>query len=228
MFEQVLALWKAYRLSRSHEWPAPDPRADLAAEVENRIGQLDLILNHLQYWLGEVRPDPETWQRDSQEFMRDAERFRTGQITENEYAAIITSRSPKPSPRWFHAWSEIRLFTETFYFFAWRILEILTTSSPRAFAELRSIDAPGIRLVRNLLVHHPEDGKSKANYSQTLVVTDDGPVLKSSAFAIRADRIEAVPESIDRGLYRNAEEFRDVLEARLRRVIARNEGDGKG
>src|SRR5881409_741206 len=44
-YERARALWKEY--CDTHPWSADDPRAELAAEVANRLEQLDLVLEHL-------------------------------------------------------------------------------------------------------------------------------------------------------------------------------------
>jgi len=214
MFADVLAQWKAYRASYSDNWPAPDIRADLAAEVENRLEQLDLLLDFLERAIAATRSDPETQRREAEEFLRDATRYQAGELTDDEYKAIIMSRPMRVVP--LRVWSEIRLFTEAFYFFAWRIHEILGATGPRALPGIGPFSASGVCIVRNLLLEHPEHGREPL-YIQSLVVTDDGPILKTTSFMVKKDRSVADPESVDRGLYRNAEEFRDAM----RRSIAR-------
>jgi hypothetical protein len=93
-----------------------------------------------------------------------------------------------------------------FYFVAWRLCEIVNAPSVRAFPKMRKLNAKGIRDVRNLLIEHPEDGKPCANFSQTLVVTDHGPILKTTEFRVSGvtQRSSATSTSLDRGLYINA------------------------
>jgi hypothetical protein len=66
----------------------------------------------------------------------------------------------------------VRLFTEIFYFVAWRLRRVFNSPEPRAFRNLRRLQAKGIRDVRNLLIEHPEHGKPVANYQQSLTVMD--------------------------------------------------------
>jgi hypothetical protein len=221
MFEEIRELWKGYRISHSEDWPPPDIRADLAAEVENRLEQLDLLLDFLDRAIAATRSDPETSRRETEEFLREATRYQRGELTEEEYRAFIMSRPMQVVPR--RVWSEIRLFTEAFYFFAWRIHEILDAVGPRALPGIGRFSASGIRTVRNLLLEHPEHGDEPL-YIQSLVVTDDGPVLKTTSFMIKSNRSVADPESVDRGLFRNAEEFRDAMRRNITRAMTVKSG----
>jgi len=132
-----------------------------------------------------------------------------------------TSPTPEESRAYVHAWREVRLFTEIFYLVAWRLREVLNSPGPRAFPNLRRIEAKGIRDVRNLLIEHPEDGKPVANYQQSLTVTDDGPVLRTREILVRVGpgRVSPTDESVDRGLYVNADELRREMDACLREAL---------
>jgi hypothetical protein len=217
MYETAGALWKQYCTKYSAEWVGDDPRHDLSAEVRERLTQLDLVLEHLSRALALVAIDPERAKRDAEWFTKAQPRLARGEITEEEFAAGLsrTSRTPEESRGYVHAWGEVRLFTEIFYFVAWRLREIFNNRKPEAFSNLRQIKARGIRDVRNLLIQHPEHGKPVPNYRQWLVVTDDGPVLKSSEVLVRGGSVSATDESVDRGLYVNADELRREMEACL-------------
>ena len=97
------------------------------------------------------------------------------------------------------AWYEIRLFTETFYFFAWRLREVVNGGGGVEFVGVRRIQAKGVRDVRNVLIEHPEHGKPSGNYQQSLTVTDAGPVLKSSTIVVRgaSGRVDPDDASLD-------------------------------
>jgi hypothetical protein len=77
------------------------------------------------------------------------------------------------------AFREVRLFTEAFYFFAWRLVEILTSKAfPfNGFTKLKQ-NVKGIQNVRNHLIEHPEKGSK--NFRQSFGITSDGPVLKNT------------------------------------------------
>jgi hypothetical protein len=226
MYETVRNLWKQYCTKYSAEWAGDDPRHDLSAEVRERLTQLDLVLEHLTRALALVAIDPEQVKRDAEWFTKAQPRLACGEITEEEFAAGLsrTSRTPEESRDYVHAWGEVRLFTEIFYLVAWRLLEAFNNRKPEAFPNLRRIKSRGIGDVRNLLIEHPEHRKPMPNYRQWMVVTDDGPVLKSSEVLVRGGRVSASDESLDRGLYVNADELRREMEACLGDAL----GSGSG
>ena len=110
-------------------------------------------------------------------------------------------------------------FTEAFYFFAWRLVEVLKGSGAFAFDGFSKLEAKGIRIVRNHLLQHPE--KYKKNFQQSLVVTSNGPVLKTMTVVVRSDtgKVEPEDESVDRGLFVNAQELHDEIEERIRKTL---------
>jgi hypothetical protein len=226
MYETAGELWKQYCTKYCGEWVGDDPRHDLSAEVRERLTQLDLVLEHLRRALALVAIDPERAKRDAEWFAKAQPRLARGEITQEEFAAGLsqTSRTSEESRGYVHAWGEVRLFTEIFYFVAWRLREVLNNRKPEAFSNLGRIKAKGIRDVRNLLIQHPEHGKPLPNYRQWLTVTDDGPVLKSSVVLVRGDSVSAPEESIDRGLYVNADELRKEMEECLGEALGFGSG----
>lgn len=140
----------------------------------------------------------------------------SGEMSDAEYFAGLKTEPRNPAA-YIRAWNEVRLLTECFYLIAWRVRVILGMS---VFAGL-AVDSAGLRQVRNLLIEHPEHGRPEPNYEQSLVVTDDGPVLKSSAWVVHPalGRTSAKPESTDKGLFRNAEAFRNEIENQLRKAL---------
>lgn len=217
MFEFAAKLWKQYTLKHAVAWPREDPRSHLSGEVQQRLEQLDLILTYLKRALKIVEINPERTRQDAAWVARAAPLLRSGVMTEEEFNAGFGQKSSEELREFVHAWSEIRLFTEVFYFVAWRLREILNSPPARAFPGLGKLDAKGVRDVRNFLIEHPERGWPSPNYSQTLIVTDDGPTLKTSEFLVRGatGRVTATETSLDRGLYVNAEELRAELETGL-------------
>jgi hypothetical protein len=216
MFETAAELWKQYCSKHASAWAVDDPRAGLSAEVRERLEQLDLILKHLSRALKAVKIDPEQMRKDAEWMDKATPLLQSGAITQEEYAAGFGRKSDEELREYVDAWSEVRLFTEVFYLVAWRLREILHAPSVRAFPRLK-LEAKSIREVRNLLIEHPEDGRPAPNFSQSLMVTDDGPTLKTSEVLMQggSGRVTAAESSRDRGLYVNAEEFRVELEAVL-------------
>ena len=217
MFKNVAALWDQYCKAHATVWPAEDARHPLSAEVKARFEQLDLILDHLHRALNDITPDPEVTAHNAAWVVEKGPLLGSGQMSDSEYVAGIRSEQRDPTA-YRRAWNEVRLFTEAFYLIAWRLREILCMA---LFPGL-SIDAPGVRQVRNLLIEHPEHGRPEPNYAQSLVVTSDGPVLKSSEFVVHPaqGRTSASAASLDKGLFKNAESFRADIEVRLRKVLA--------
>jgi hypothetical protein len=103
----------------------------------------------------------------------------------------------------FQATEMLELFTECFYFIAWRLREIL-----RLLPGLTKFDAPGVRAVRNQLIEHP-DPEAQSHLPAFQIDDKVGPMLKPF--------LREGSQPIDRGLWVNAEEFRTNLE----RVLAK-------
>ena len=220
MYETVGKLWEDYRNKYSTQWQGNDPRHGLSAELSERLVQLDLILDHLKQALSSIS-DPQRTKRDFEWIKQAQPRFARGEMTEEEYFAGFSPPSQRDGRSYIRAWGEVRLFTEMFYLVAWRLLQVVTTRRPVAFPKLREIKSTGIRNVRNLLIQHPEDAKAVPNYEQSLIVTDDGPVLKTKEALISGSpqRVSATSGSVDRGLYVNAEELRSKMEQCLRAAL---------
>ena len=217
MFEPAAKLWQQYTSKHASVWPRDDPRSHLSGEVQQRLEQLDLVLEHLNRALKVVEIDPEQSRQYAAWAAKAVPLLKSGAITQDEYISGFGQKSKEELREYVYAWSEVRLFTEMFYLVAWRLREILNAPSVRAFPGLGRLDAKRVREVRNLLIEHPEDGKPNPNFSQSLMVTDDGPALKTSEFLVSraTGRVTATESSLDRGLYVNAEEFRAELEALL-------------
>jgi len=215
VFEEIADLWKQYLAAHAPSWAPDDPRHDLGAEVRERLVQLDIVLAYLKRALAAVTPDTERVQHDIAWAQGALPRLKVGEMSEEEFAAgfrtLPTSR--EKGRAWVHPWSEVRLFTETFYFIAWRLVEILKMRRRRAlvFAGFRNLQARGVTLVRNHLLEHPD--KYGEIFQQNLMVTDAGPALKGFAVVVRSatGRTEPDGASVDRGLFVNAKELHDEL-----------------
>jgi hypothetical protein len=102
----------------------------------------------------------------------------------------------------FQATEMLELFTECFYFIAWRLREILLLPG------LTKFDAPRVRAVRNQLIEHP-DPEAQSHLPAFQIDDKVGPMLKPF--------LREGSPPIDRGLCVNVEEFRTNLE----RVLAK-------
>jgi hypothetical protein len=222
VFEEIAELWKRYLAVHAPSWNPDDLRHGSWAEVRERLVQLDLILAHLKRALASVTPDPGKMQHDIAWVQEALLRLEAGDMSQEEFAAGFRSI---PAPRdpvraWDQAWREVRLFTETFYFSAWRLVDVLTKRRTLAFPGFSKLDARGVRLVRNHLLQHPE--QHGAIFQQHLTITDAGPVLKGVAVVVRVatGRTEPDAASVDRGLFVNAKELHDELMGCLPAILS--------
>jgi hypothetical protein len=221
VFEDVVELWKQYVAKSTPSWESNDPRHDLSAEVRERLVQLDILLEYVRAALTAFFGDPAEARRDMEKLIEAKARLDAGEITQEDYFAGVSRPKSQEELRAFaRAADEVRLFTETFYFVAWRLSEILSRKGSLAFSGFRNFDAPGVRNVRNKLIEHPERPDS-GNFLQHIVVTDAGPVLKSSSMVLHSatGRTEPESESVDRGLFINAQELHDELVKHLRKEL---------
>jgi hypothetical protein len=134
-----------------------------------------------------------------------------------EIQRALNAKSADQHQREIRASEEIRLFTEAFYFFAWRLVEILK-SKAFPFDGFGKLRVKGIRDVRNLLIQHPE----RQNFRSSFSITSNGPVLKPIRTAIRLlpeKKVETEYEGPDRGLFLNAQELHDKIIDILRRTV---------
>lgn len=111
---------------------------------------------------------------------------------------------------------ETEFFVESFYFMAFRVSQILIKKHDHIylFPALKNFEAPGVRDVRNHLLEHPERHGGVLNQSFD-VGGNDGPRLKSALGE------KDMPDSMDRGLWRNVNEFAGNLEKILKEAMAR-------
>jgi hypothetical protein len=184
MFEDAINAWKAYCATAS--WPTDDEVVHgLAAEIRERLGQLDIVLEHVQ-------------------------------------RACAAFGPPNPPENWLRAGQEVQLFTETFYFVAWRIIAAVRHAPPAMFPPSgANLQAVGVRDVRNRLIEHPEK-PGGGIFKQEVVITSDGPVLKPVAIVVRASgRSDPAVEGVDHALYVNAREFHDAFMALVGKFHAR-------
>lgn len=106
----------------------------------------------------------------------------------------------------------MRLLTESFYYFAFRVRQILK-NKVHLFPHLKSFDPAGVRNVRNQLIEHPE-GKDSLIFNRTFSWSQDsGMLLKSGRHLWEHDKF------VDAGLKINANEFCESLYSLLELAI---------
>ena len=127
------------------------------------------------------------------------------------YEKIVTREEPRKLERFFY---EGIVFAETFYFFAWRIIQIAVGNKKiKPLPGLKGLKkkAKGVELVRNNLIVHPEGKKIfMISYSWG---KEEGPRLKVARPAGQTFEIS------DRGLWINAQEFKNGFEKLLQEAI---------
>jgi len=186
---------------------------NLAAEFRERLQQLDWLLAQVRKL--DSRAD-QALERPSQAFKEHVERIqREGLDYEAEPVPEDVRMSPGEARALSDAEFQLKLYTEAFYYLAGRARAI-ARHQERPLPGLQGFEAEGVRNVRNHLIEHPESRDSRVFIASWGRGGPQGPVLKS----IRYSGQEATWP--DRGLYRNAVEFRDRLTAALEGAIARS------
>jgi hypothetical protein len=209
MFESALGLFEEYCIKVGGTDP-DSYNSDLAAEVTERLRQLEFILERISV---------------AEKQYEDTMRRRS--IASSEFARKLMTagiKSPVPAPRelslqiWIDAVAsaclEIRVMTESFYYFANRIRTILRHKSA-PLPHLSSFECSGVRDVRNHLIEHPEGADSQVFVQSFSFGGPNGPVLKDGRTAALKNRPS------DQGLYRNASEFNNNLISALKSALAR-------
>jgi hypothetical protein len=228
MFEAVGERWKQYLSQVSVSWATDDVRHNLGGEVRERLRQLDLILKHLHAAIGAASPDPVEAQEKMAWALANRERLVNGEITQEEFIQGSLTTTPDPATL-IDSWDDVSIFTEAFYHWAWRLIQVLTGKAGGRYkfpGGLGRVNVPIITAVRNHLIQHPERVSGDQNFTLGLVVTSSGPVLRSLGAVARGDseRIEPLPESVDQGLFVAAEQLRDELQRRFDLAISRTSG----
>ncbi len=164
---------------------------DLAAEARERIQQILFITNQLQ-------------QIDEQ-FRQTVQLEVINAQGEKEYYNATHERNE-------HLRFVMRLLTESYYYFAFRLRSIFR-NKVHVFPNMQSFDCPKVRAVRNHLIEHPEGASSRIFNRTFMWSQESGMHLKhgrhtweSSSFA-------------DAGFKINAKEFYDLLLAAINSAL---------
>lgn len=191
---------------------ADEVRDDLSAEVRTRLGQLDIILKHLENAIDVIAPDSQELERTNAWTQENYPAVERGEISIEQWIDGTRLPCQVELQDFIDAWESINLFTESFYFFAWRLMVALNVNRRNRFLGLHEIKAKGVSRVRNHLLEHPE--RHGQNFKQFLTLTNSGPVLRTAEVAIKSDTGKVMPtgSSVDEGLYVTAEKFRDELQ----------------
>ena len=185
--------------------------------------QLDLILRKLTDEITVITPTSQEIERSNEFIKRHYATFERGEMSIDEWVAGtgLRQRSREELQCESDAWESIGLFTEAFYFFGWRLIEVLNGHGEYRFPNLERMQtAEGVGSVRNHLIQHPE--KKEKNFAQGLVVTNSGPVLRSREAIIDGATGEVRPsdDTRDRGLYVTAAKLRDEMQRKFEKAVA--------
>lgn len=105
----------------------------------------------------------------------------------------------------------MRLLTETYYYFAFRLRQLLRNDA-RPFQGLASFESDGVRNVRNHLIEHPEGNSSKIFNRTFSWSKETGMQLKSGRQAWESS------DFLDLGFVANSDEFNRNLSSALDRA----------
>ena len=200
--QSTIELFDDY-LARVHAKHPKEIHSDLAYEASERLRQMQFFLQRISATVEHLQNDRTLSAADLQL------RFETPASTPED---TNTGNHLK------RGMFVVRAYTESFYYLAFRFKKILSTKTAktggRTIPFLDAFDPVGVRTVRNQLLEHP-DGKDSQVYTQTFDLgTQAGPRLKVHSNG------DPVPAVSDKGIFLNAAEFKVMLEALLKRVIA--------
>lgn len=193
MFEKQISLFERYLNSAAHRW-SDDQRA-LLLEAETRLQQCDYAYERARA-AGEL--SAALWREASEHGGRNP-------------LAVPDQNSQSPRPRQF--WQNqfaLRYYTESFYYFAWRLQQILTGRFAKELS-LKFAPVTGIRAVRNELIEHPEKSRN--------ATLDGGIEITSGPFDVRL-KVPKRGHGVDPGLLANATALRDNIDDCLMKAFS--------
>jgi hypothetical protein len=181
----------------------PDPaRNDLGAEALERLNQLAFIFAQLK--------------GIDEQFATTIMLTQTNEHGQEEHYNATHERDE-------HLRFVMRLLTESYYYFAFRLRQLLRNSA-HPFVGLALFESVGVRNVRNHLIEHPE-GKSSKIFNRTFSWTkESGMHLKTGRQPWESS------EFIDAGFAANSGEFNinlnAVLDSACEELAKRLSGEG--
>ena len=186
----------------------PKFNKDAAAEAGERLEQLDRILSKVNKLEAESEKYIEYTKSVLDRVHAEAPDFTDSRTWNDELKALYQTLSDsKRNQERLAVNQELMDWTEAFYYFAFRARQLL-----RLLPGVKNFECVGVRDVRNHLIEHPEK-QSKVFLISFGWGGASGPAVK----ALRVDDQKDI--FVDKGLYVNAQEFKEDLERRLRAVI---------
>lgn len=199
-YGSTIKLFEDYRSKMIKERPK-GYNSNLANEMHRRLKQLSFIYEKVRYYDSKIMSP-----------------------VENISVQELRGLSRKDILKGMKLLDEGIIFVETFYFFAWRIIQITEHyTKPLPYLKGLKEKAKGITIVRNCLIEHPEKQKEKiCMYSYAWGNDDRGPILKNARPTAQSYEIN------DNGFWKNAKEFKDGLEELLKIALATGFADNIG
>jgi hypothetical protein len=212
MFQTTIVLFDRYCRYLDTQG-IPQFNRDLSYEVKDRLKQLDYIVTKVKELENTATATHLRFDAERKAHIEDLRR--RGIAYEAEPWFPFTQPTTEELEAEGRAMFEMELLTETFYYFAGRVRTILR--NPQApIPGLKGFECEGVRNTRNKLLEHAEGKDSQVSIRSFGCGGSQGPVLK----AVRlVDQTEVFP---DKGLYKNAEEFRSNLDRLLEAELAKS------
>jgi hypothetical protein len=186
---------------------------DLCAEVRERLEQLSFIVSKVKFLEQTATEYQRDW--DAAIKLHLADLNRRGISFEDDPNVPFKEMTTQDARRQKDAIFEMTLLTESFYYLAGRIRTLLRNKHA-PMPGLGNFESEGVRNTRNKLLEHVENSDSLVFTRSFGCGGSQGPVLR----AIRLSTQENIFP--DRGLYVNAEEFRENLERLLALSLEKN------
>jgi hypothetical protein len=132
-----------------------------------------------------------------------------GRMSANDFNAVAS--------RWGELHSDLNIFTEAFYHFAWQLVLAL-----RDIPLFNGFDPPGVTLMRNKVIAHPSEYIKTLDFNRTYDTgnPDAGPILKMDAATVNGWR--------DPGMTMNAHELANEISKVLTKHTKKEEFSATG
>jgi hypothetical protein len=207
-FKATIALFdEYYRLADAKN--VPDFNRDLGCEVRERLLQLEYIVDRVRQLEGIAKQTVVRHEAAHQAHLDDIK------ARGIDYESVPLPDNVRLTKEEMDAHSkaafELKLLSEAFYYFAGRVRTILKKTE---LPGLQGFECKGVSDVRNKLLEHAGEKQSEVVIQSFGWGAPHGPVLKAARYGGQEDVFP------DAGLYRNAEEFIENLDRRLRAAIS--------
>jgi hypothetical protein len=209
-FSSTLILYDAYYVINDKETIGFNN--DLGCEGRHRITQLDYLIEKIREAQNDAIAITERQRKDFKKWIEYT--IANNLDIEKTPAPSNINMTEDESTKYQKLSFELELYTEHFYYIAFRLRTIF-----RNLPKLNKVESSGIRDVRNKLIEHPDKDKDSQIFIQSFGFgnTESGPVIKAIRYN---EQTEVFP---DKGLFINADELKLNLEKVLNIFLVNNE-----